>query len=145
MPKTLRYGKGSGSVEITGSARDMYLEIIRQADPIVVSVLEDATEQLAQDSEKQWLVRQPKYGRSQGSKYAHRTGIRIRPPYTIEAFVENTAPYAWAIKIGRESSTNLREGQRLADVVLWSPAKKSVDKVLKRIAEQTVKRIRGMQ
>lgn len=145
MPKTLRYGKGRGSVEITGSARDMYLDIIRQADPIVVSVLEDATEKLAQDSEKQWLVRQPKYGKSKGSKYAHRTGIRIRPPYTIEAFVENTAPYAWAIKVGRESSTNLREGRRLADVVLWSPAKKSVDKVLKRIAEQTVKTIRGMQ
>ena len=74
----------------------------------------------------------------------HKTGIRIIPPHTIQAFVENTAPYAWAIKVGRESTTNIRQGKRLADVVLWSPARKSVQKVLQQIAEQTVKRIRGM-
>jgi hypothetical protein len=141
---TLRYGKGKGSVEITGKDRDMFLEIIRAADPIVVKVLEDTTKKLAKNSEKQWLVRQAKYGESQGSKFMHKTGIRIRPPYTIEAFVENTAPYAWAIKVGRESTTNIRQGKRLADVVLWSPAKKSVQKVLQQIAEATVKRIRGM-
>lgn len=145
MSKILKYGKGKGSVEITGADRDMYLEIIRKADPIVVKVLEDTTEKLAQSSEQKWLVRQKKYGESQGSKYMHRTGIRIRPPYTIEAFVENTAPYAWAIKIGRESSTNLREGRRLADAVLWSPARRGVDTVLKRIAAETVKSIRGIK
>lgn len=141
---TLKYGKGKGSVEITGASRQMYLDIIRAADPIVVKVLEDTTKKLSQDSEKQWLIRQPKYGESQGSKFMHKTGIRIIPPYTIEAFVENTAPYAWAIKVGRESTTNIRQGKRLADVVLWSPAKKSVQKVLQQIAEATVKRIRGM-
>lgn len=142
---TLKYGKGKGSVEITGASRQMYLDIIRAADPIVVKVLEDTTQKLAQDSEKQWLVRQAKYGESQGSKFKHRTGIRIIPPYTIEAFVENTAPYAWAIKVGRDSSTNIRQGKRLADVVLWSPAKKSVQKVLQQIADATVKRIRGIK
>jgi hypothetical protein len=142
---TLRYGKGKGSVEITGADRQMYLDIIRAADPIVVKVLEDTTRKLAQDSEKQWLVRQAKYGESQGSKFMHKTGIRIRPPYTIEAFVENTADYAWAIKIGRESTSNLREGRRLADAVLWSPARRGVDTVLKKIADATVKSIRGIK
>jgi hypothetical protein len=145
MPsKVVRYGKGRGSVEITGTDRDMFLQIVREADPIIVKVLEDTTEKLAENSEKQWLVRQKKFGRSRGSKFMHQTGIRIRPPYTIEAFVENTAEYAWAIKIGRTSDTNLREGRRLADAVLWSPARRSVDTVLKRIADLTVKRIRGM-
>ena len=145
MPnKVVRYGKGRGSVEITGTDRDMFLQIVREADPIIVKVLEDTTEKLAENSEKQWLVRQKKFGKSKGSKFMHQTGIRIRPPYTIEAFVENTAEYAWAIKIGRTSDTNLREGRRLADAVLWSPARRSVDTVLKRIAELTVKRIRGM-
>jgi len=140
---TLRYGKGKGSIEITGAARDMYLDIIRSADSIVVKVLEDTTKKLAQDSEKQWLTRQPKYGASQGSRFMHRTGIRIIPPHTIEAFVENTAPYAYAIRVGRESSTNIRQGRRLADVVLWSPAQKSVQKVLQQIADATVKRIKA--
>jgi len=140
---TLRYGKGKGSIEITGAARDMYLDIIRSADSIVVKVLEDTTKKLAQDSEKKWLVRQAKYGDSQGSRFMHRTGIRIIPPHTIEAFVENTAPYAYAIRVGRESSTNIRQGRRLADVVLWSPAQKSVQKVLQQIADATVKRIKA--
>lgn len=140
---TLRYGKGKGSIEITGAARDMYLDIIRSADSIVVKVLEDTTKKLAQDSEKQWLTRQPKYGESQGSRFMHKTGIRIIPPHTIEAFVENTAPYAYAIRVGRESSTNIRQGKRLADVVLWSPAQKSVQKVLQQIADATVKRIKA--
>ena len=139
----LRYGKGKGSIEITGAARDMYLDIIRSADSIVVKVLEDTTKKLAQDSEKKWLTRQPKYGASQGSRFMHRTGIRIIPPHTIEAFVENTAPYAYAIRVGRESSTNIRQGRRLADVVLWSPAQKSVQKVLQQIADATVKRIKA--
>ena len=121
----------------------MYLDIIRSADSIVVKVLEDTTKKLAQDSEKQWLTRQPKYGESQGSRFMHKTGIRIIPPHTIEAFVENTAPYAYAIRVGRESSTNIRQGKRLADVVLWSPAQKSVQKVLQQIADATVKRIKA--
>ena len=140
---TLRYGKGKGSIEITGAARDMYLDIIRSADSIVVKVLEDTTKKLAQDSEKQWLTRQPKYGESKGSRFMHKTGIRIIPPHTIEAFVENTAPYAYAIRVGRESTTNIRQGKRLADVVLWSPAQKSVQKVLQQIADATVKRIKA--
>ena len=140
MSKTIRYGKGRGSVEILGKDRDMFYQIIKDADPI-----EETTERLAKQSEQQWFIRQAKYGESKGSKYMHRTGIRIIPPNTIEAFVENTAPYAWAIRVGRESSTNIRQGKRLADAVLWSPAKASVDKILKEIAEKTVKRIAGMK
>ena len=120
---TIRYGKGKGSIEIKGKDRDMFLDIIRSAEPIVVKVLEDTTRKLAQNSENQWLVRQKKYGESKGSKFMHKTGIRIIPPYTIEAFVQNTAPYAYAIKVGRESNTNIRQGKRLADVVLWHPAR----------------------
>tara|TARA_R110000868_G_scaffold189732_2_gene433267 strand:+ start:4027 stop:4539 length:513 start_codon:yes stop_codon:yes gene_type:complete len=145
MSKTIRYGKGRGSVEILGKDRDMFYQIIKDADPIIVRVLEETTERLAKQSEQQWFIRQAKYGESKGSKYMHRTGIRIIPPNTIEAFVENTAPYAWAIRVGRESSTNIRQGKRLADAVLWSPAKASVDKILKEIAEKTVKRIAGMK
>ena len=89
---TLRYGKGKGSVEITGSDRQMYLDIIRAADPIVVKVLEDTTKKLAQDSEKQWLVRQAKYGESKGSRFMHRTGLRIIPPHTTEPHLLDVYP-----------------------------------------------------
>jgi len=144
MAKVLKYGKGRGSIEIDGLQRDLILETLKKAEPIILSVLEDETEKLAKSSEDNWLVRQSKYGQSKGSKFAHRTGIRILPPYTIEAFVENTAEYAWAIKIGAESETNLRRGQRLADKVLWSPAKQQADKILQRIAMETIKNLRRL-
>lgn len=142
MGKMLKYGKGRGSIEIEGTQRDLILGTIRAADPSVVKVLEETTEQLAKKSQDRWLIRQPKYGRSQDSKGQHKTGLRIIPPYTIEAFVENTAEYAWAIKVGPDSTTNIRQGRRLAAVVLWDPARRGAQKVVEAIANETVKRLR---
>lgn len=143
MSRVLRYGKGRGSIEIEGTQRDLILGTLRAADPSIVKVLEEATEQLAKKSEERWLVRAPINGRSENSKGKHKTGIRILPPYTIEAFVENTAQYAWAIKVGETSqNTNIRQGRRLADVVLWSPARRGAQKVVEAIANETVKRLR---
>ena len=142
MAKRLKYGKGRGSIEIDGVQRDLILETIRAADPSIIKVLEDTVDELAKNSQERWFVRQPKYGRSKDSKNQHTTGIRIVPPYTIEAFVENTAPYAWAIKAGPTSNTNIPAGKRLAAVVLWDPARRGVDKVIERIANETIKRIR---
>lgn len=139
VAKVLRYGKGRAAVTMDSTQRDLIMDTIKAAEPSVVKVLESETERLAKESEERWLVRQKN---SEGSKYKHQTGIRIIPPFTIEAFVENTAPYAWAIKVGRQSSTNIREGRRLADVVLWTPARKNAQKVVERIAAETVKRIK---
>lgn len=144
MAKVLRYGKGRGSIEIGGGQRDLILGTIRAADPSIIKVLEKQTEELAKKSRDGWLVRQKKYGQSKDSKDKHITGLRIVPPYTVQAFVENTAPYAWAIKVGPTSTTNLRAGKRLADVVLWQPAKKSAQKVVEAIAKETVKRLRKL-
>jgi hypothetical protein len=144
MAKVLRYGKGRGTIEIDGAQRDLILGTIRAADPSIVKVLEQTTEELEKKSEDGWLVRQKKYGKSKGSKGQHQTGIRIIPPYTIEAFVENTAEYAWAIKVGPTSDTNLRAGRRLADAVLWSPARRGAQKVVEAIARETVKRLRKL-
>lgn len=140
----LKYGKGRGSIEIDGLQKDLFLQTIRQAEPTIIKVLEDTTAELAKASERDWIVRNPKYGKSKGSKYMHSTGLRIIPPYTIEAFVENTAEYAWAIKVGRESTSNLREGKRLANEVLWSPAKKQSQNVVQKIADETVKKMRKL-
>lgn len=143
MSKVLRYGKGRGTIEIDGDQRDLILGTIRAADPSIVKVLEQTTEQLKKKSQERWLVRAPINGRSENSKEKFQTGIRIIPPYTIEAFVENTAEYAWAIKVGETSqNTNLRAGRRLADAVLWSPARRGAQKVVEAIANETVKRLR---
>jgi hypothetical protein len=140
----LKYGKGKSSIEIDGLQKEIFLATIRAADPVIIKVLEETTAKLKKQSEEAWLIRLPKYGESQGSKNKHRTGLRIIPPYTVEAFVENYAPYAWAIRVGRQSKSNLREGKRLAQAVLWSPAKKNAQKVVEEIAKQTIKRIKKL-
>ena len=142
MTRRLKYGKGRGSIEIDSVQRDLILETIRAADSSIVKVLEDTVEELAKNSQERWLVRQPKYGKSKDSKNQHSTGIRIIPPYTIEAFVENNSPYAWAIKAGPTSRTNIPAGKRLAAVVLWNPARRGVDKVIERIANETIKKLK---
>jgi len=142
MSKVLRYGRGRGSIEVGSSQRDMIMDIVRKSDPIIVKVLEDRTEELSKNSERGWLIRQNKYGKSEGSKYKHRTGLRIIPPYTIQAFVENYSQYAWAIRVGPTSDTNLRQGRRLAEAVLWSPARRGAQKVVETIANEMVKQMR---
>lgn len=142
MAKVLKYKSGKSSIEIDGLQKELILQTIRQAEPTISKVLEEETAKLAADSEKKWLVRDPKYGQSQGSKYMHRTGIRIQPPFTIQAFVENTAPYAWAIKVGKKSKSTLREGAPLADNVLWRPAKRRAKNIVEQIAVLTVKNLK---
>lgn len=142
MARTIRYGKGRASIEMDSTQRDLIMSTIKSAEPAIVKVLEDVTDELAKKSEERWLIRQPRYGDSQGSKYMHEVGLRVIPPFTIEAYVRNTAPYAWAIKVGRQSSSNIREGKRLADVVLWQPARRGAKKVVERIADETIKRIK---
>ena len=137
----LRYGKGIGSFEFDKEMSDVITKSL-ESESQIVRVLKKEVEALAKSSESQWLIRQPKYGRSKGSKQKHRVGMRIIPPYTIEAFVENYAEYAWAIKVGRESESNIRQGKRLAAEVLWNPAKKGAEKVAKQTADQMIKKIK---
>lgn len=141
----IKYGHGRGSMEIDGLQREIFLETIRSAEPIISLILQETVKEIADNAEKNWLVRQKKYGRSEDSRGQIQTGFRIIPPNTIEAFVENTAEYAWAIKVGAESQTNIPEGRRLADVLLWQPAKKQANNVVWEIARKTVRELRKVK
>lgn len=136
----LRYSTGIGEVKID-PAMSKIIKASLDSVSEIAKTLEKEVRDLKGQSESQWLIRQPKYGESKGSKFQHRFGLRIIPPYTIEAFVENTAPYAWAIKVGKTSKTSLKKGSRLADKVLWGPAKKRANKLAKESIEQMIKKI----
>lgn len=143
--KTLKYGKGKSSIEIAGTQRDLIMSTLRKAEPIVMWILDAETQKLKEDSERGWLVRQSKYGRSEDSKGKHRTGLRVIPPSTIEAFVENTAEYAWAIRVGRDSKTSIPKGRKIADELLWKPAKKNADRIVMEIAKRTVRELKKVK
>ena len=143
--KTVKYGKGKSAIEFSGTQRRLIMENLKKAEPIIMLILETEIEDLKENSERNWLVRQEKYGKSQGSKDKHRTGIRVIPPSTIEAFVTNTAEYAWAIRVGRESKTSVPKGRKLADELLWKPAKKNADRIVLEIAKQTVRQLKKVK
>lgn len=143
--KRLKYGKGKSSIEIEGTQRRLIMETLRSAEPIIMLILETEVEDLKEQSEKGWLVRQPKFGESKDSKGKHTTGIRIIPPTSIEAFVANTAEYAWAIRVGQNSKTSIPKGRKIADELLWKPAKKNADRIVMEIAKRTVRQLKKVK
>lgn len=143
--KRLKYGKGKSAIEIEGTQRALMMETLRSAEPIIMLILETEINDLKEQSERGWLVRQKKYGRSKGSKDKHTTGIRIIPPSSIEAFVANMAEYAWAIRVGQDSKTSIPKGRKIADELLWKPAKKNADRIVLEIAKRTVRQLKKVK
>ena len=138
----IRYGKGRGSVELSGELKAMVETLLQEAAPIAVAALKEELEPIATQARKKWPTRQPRYGRSLDSKDKVEMGIRVIPPATIEGYISNDAQYAWAIKAGRQSDTPVAEGQRVADVLIWKPVQKKASSVAKKIADEMMKKAR---
>ena len=142
--KTLRFGKYKGSVEIPAEFYDIFYQAVRSANAAMVDEFEQATEKLASDAQRDWPVRQRRYGRSKDSKHKFTTGLRIIPPDKVEAFTANTAEYAWAIYASRDgkSKTTVPASDRVADVLLWSPAKHASQALADRIGNELIKQVK---
>ena len=142
--KTIRYGKGKGSVEIPAEYYEIFYQAVRSANAAMVEEFEQATEKLASDAQRDWPVRQRRYGRSKDSKHKFTTGLRIIPPDTVEAFTANTAQYAWAIYAGEDgkSKTTVPPADRVADVLLWSPAKHASQALADRIGNELIQQVK---
>lgn len=54
---------------------------------------------------------------------------------SIEAVVGNTAPYAWAIKVGVDTDLPYSLGTRVSNELLWKPAKRKADSVAEELAD----------
>ena len=138
----IRYGKGRGSVELSGELKALVETLLQEAAPIAVAALKEELEPIANQARAKWPTRQPRYGRSQDSKDKLEMGLRVIPPATIEGYISNSAPYAWAIKAGGKSDTPVSEGKRVADVQIWRPVKKGASVVAKKIADEMLKKAR---
>ena len=142
--KTIRYGKGKGSVEIPAEYYDIFLDAVRSANAAMVDEFKQATEDLERSAQADWPVRQRRYGRSQDSKDKFSTGLRIIPPDKVQAFTANTAEYAWAIYAGADgkSKTTVPASRRVALDLLWSPAKHKAAELADRIGSETIKQVK---
>ena len=74
--------------------------------------------------------------KSQDSRGKLRMGIRVNQKFELVAFLANDAPYAWAIKVGANSDTDMAFGTRIADELMWKPVKKIANKIAKSMADE---------
>tara|TARA_Y100001938_G_C7820109_1_gene296186 strand:- start:83 stop:496 length:414 start_codon:yes stop_codon:yes gene_type:complete len=97
------------------------------------------------NAKKNWPVRQKRFGPSKGSGKKITTTIKTKNNLVIGS-IANSAPYAWAIKAGENSKTNVKRGKIVADVLFYQPAIKAADKIAKNVANglmNNVKKVRN--
>ena len=143
MSRRLRYGKGLGSIEISGTQKALLEEALREVAPMTVKIIEDELDKRVEFAKKEWIVRKKN---SKGSINKFDTGIRIlQGGKEIEGFFRNMAPYAYMIKVADHSvkkngsKTIVPVGKLLAEVSMWDAAKKDIDKVIKKLADAYIK------
>lgn len=156
--RRIRYGKGKGSIEITGPQRELFENALHETAPLTMFILESEIDNRVEYAKKHWIVRGDRVVESpdgrvrtikQESKRSidkFETGIRIlRGGTQIEAFFSNMAPYAYSMKAAsyskREdgSKSTVPEGQLVAQRTMWFPAQQNVDKLVKKLADAYIK------
>ena len=121
---------------------DAFIDFLDEIAPNVRAIFDEVTADLMQHAQANWPVRQKN---SKGSVDDFERGITVTSD-SVSAYVRNTAPYAWAIKMGVDSKDRsgtaimLPLGKRIAQEFLWSPAKKQTDKVAEALADDLAKR-----
>jgi len=148
-------------IEISFNKRQVdaaFMDILDQVAPNTSKVLEEVTLELMQNAQANWPVRQlstmtPRQreeallNNRQHSVDMFDRGIRITSD-SVFAYVRNTAQYAWAIRAGAKSVNKTKNhlmvplGRRVANELLWKPARKNTDKVLKVLANDLGKSIK---
>ena len=154
MSRKLRYGKGKGSIEITGTQKQLIEEALRDVAPLTLHIIETELDERIKYSKENWNVR---YGKpvttSTGRTYIQKqksqrsidkfeSGIRIiESGKAIEGYFRNSAPYAYMIEAAEYSKrdngspSTVPTGKKVADVTMWDPAKQGVDKLVKKLAD----------
>ena len=158
MARRIRYGKGKSSIEITGPQRELFEQALREVAGSIMKVLEDEIDERVEFAKKNWIVRGNRpIQKSNGTWYTIKQesersvdkftdGIRIiQGGKAIEGFFRNDASYAYAIKSAsyskrdNGSASTVAEGKRVAEETMWKPAKKNVNKLVKKLADAYVK------
>jgi hypothetical protein len=156
--RRLRYGKGKGSIEITGTQKELLEQGIRDVAPLTLHIIESELDNRVEYAKKHWIVRGDRPVESPSGKRRvikqkskrsidkFETGIRIiSGGNQIEGFFSNVAPYAYKIRAAsyskREdgSDSTVPEGKLVAQRTMWFPAASSVDKLVSKLADAFIK------
>tara|TARA_Y100001963_G_C6653574_1_gene386914 strand:+ start:55 stop:492 length:438 start_codon:yes stop_codon:yes gene_type:complete len=133
-----RFRKGKASAEFSRDLDDFYAGFLDKVAPTARKVIDESLEKIERDARKEWPKR--KRG-SKGSARKFVRGYRVTAQGTIEGYLQNTAPYAWAIKFGADSENSSGQhiiqpmGKRVAQVLLVSPLRKESKRVVQALAD----------
>lgn len=163
--KTIRGTKGE--MKIINPLDDAVLNLLKLAIPEAYEEFVKVLKEIEDNAKNNWIVRQPvkpvrdkegnikqtKEGKprirkqppSKRSIDKFKIGQRINQAGEIEVFLENTAPYAWAIKAGIDSrGDNGKEIQkkvkkRIANELMVKPLRKNTNKLVKVYTDSLMK------
>lgn len=132
------------SATISKDYENAFTNVLNKLLPTSKTHIDKTLQQIEQNAKDNWLIRRTKHGRidyknTKDSKSKVYAEITISPQKELLIKIGNTAEYAWAIKVGdRSKRTNVREGKRLSNELLWKPIRKESTKIAKFIADDTL-------
>lgn len=155
MARKLRYGKGKGSIEITGPQKELFEQALQEVAGETIKVLERELDDRVEHAKENWNVRygKPVVNKRTGATTIKKeeskdsidkfyTGIRIlNGGRQIEGFFGNSAPYAYMIEAAdyskrkNGSPSTVAIGENVSNETMWKPAKKNVNKLIKKLAD----------
>ncbi len=123
MSKTkIKVSAGGASIDLSGRALDMFNELVDAIAPDTRRALEDYATELEQHAKKNWIVRAKDSKRSIDKFYKV---FFVTPDFRISAGGGNSAPYAFAFKVGEKQNRKKNWKVRAKD------SKRSIDKFYK--------------
>tara|TARA_R100000388_G_C7223726_1_gene150534 strand:+ start:232 stop:675 length:444 start_codon:yes stop_codon:yes gene_type:complete len=143
MARKLTIKAGNSTIVLPKNLMSTFENVIEQIIPETKKDLIDIVEKIEQEAIKEWPVRQTRNGkkspRSQNSKKKMYTEIIVSSNFEIIAKVGNSAPYAWAIKVGARSKVDLPLGRRVSNELLFKPMKKQTNRIIKTLKDETTR------
>ena len=134
MARTIKVKSGSTTAELKGDLAKSIEKTLKTLAPESLAVIEKSINTIFDEAKSQWPRRKFK---SQDSKSKLKKGITLDVSTgEIFGFISNDAPYAWAIKVGKETRIDLPLGARVSNELLWKPLKKQADPIAKVIAKE---------
>lgn len=155
MANNIFVRSGNATINASPELSNLVETLLSKAMPETREQLNRSMDRLYKNAQQNWIVRQPVFRRrkggivikretSKGSVNKLQKGILIEGEDLV-AFVRNNAEYAWAIKIGEKSKnrqgteSEIQEGKRLSNELLWKPVKRSADEVAEALANDLMR------
>ena len=150
----------SGNAEATFSQdlQGFYTGFLDKVAPSAKKVINDTLEEIQKEAQANWPKRQPTIRKNKEGRIVYRKdnsrnswskfvkGFRVTADGSIEGYLENTAPYSWAIKFGAESVNNKGQhiifplGKRVGNELMVKPMRKQSKKVIDALADDLIKK-----